>query len=390
MDGAQYGWIPKGRRGGYPAAVVGLFALFLAACAGPVRSPAPSACPEGPWHWMRTASMAQARSSPATTLLTDGRVLVVGGDNGTAYLASAEIYDPADQRWTPAGTMSRRRSGPTVTLLGDGRVLVAGGNGPETGTAELFDPDTGAWVDAGEMNHSRWHQTATLLNDGKVLMVGGLGGIGGSGASDAHTQPAELFDPAAGTWTRAEPMVHNRTGHTATILADGRVLVAGGRTQSSGQPKAWAEIYDPTTNLWAATGDLLVERAGHAAVRLADGTVLVVGGGTIGGASATTAELFDPATGTWRAARSADLEPISDAAATLCDGIVLFAGGSGQIPAQFFDPRFGAFGRTSEMVTLRSSNTLTTLSAGGALVVGGIDESGTVLDSAEIYGPPPG
>lgn len=364
-------------------------ALFLAigGCSSPSPSSSPSAsptaCVSSPAAWTPTGSMAQARFSPSATLLLDGRVLVAGGSSGSRFEATAELFDPASGSWSPTGSMAARRFVHTATLLGDGRVLVAGGNGFGSSTPELYDPVTGAWATAGTMVHTRNDHTATLLASGKVLFVGGIGGVG-AGASSAHTQPAELYDPSAGMWTRTGPMQYNRVGHSATLLADGRVLVTGGMSQSGGLPRAAAEIYDPVTNAWSATGDLVTARAGHVAARLAIGAVLVVGGSATENAPGTTAELFDPATGHWTAAGSLDL---GDPAlvTSLCDGTALFVDGSSQA-ARTYDVASVAFIPTWSPSGIHGSGALVRLADGRVLLVGGVDEASEPTTSAELFG----
>ena len=374
---------PLRRFGGMAGALL----LGVAGCSSPSPSSSPSssptACVSNPSAWSPTGSLAQARLSPSATLLLDGKVLIAGGDNGARYEATAELYDPASGAWSTTGSMTARRFVHTATLLADGRVLVAGGNGYGSTTPELYDPETGTWAAAGAMVHSRnWH-TATKLASGKVLFVGGIGGVGG-GASSAHTQPAELYDPVAATWTPTGPMEYNRVGHTATLLADGRVLVAGGTSQSAGPPRTSAEIYDPLTNAWSATGDLLAARAEHVAVRLATGAVLVVGGLPSDGETVPSAELFDPATGRWSLTGTPDLgDPTL--ATSLCDGTALLVDGASQ-GAEVYDEASGAFLPTWSPAGIHGSATLVRLADGRVLLVGGVGEAGEPTTSAELFG----
>src|SRR5262249_8245722 len=156
-----------------------------------------------------------------------------GGEDGTYLLATAEVFDPGSQTWAVVDSMFLRRADHTATLLPDGRVFVAG-NAPEPGVAlaaELFDPVSKTWTPApanyeahspAAPSGSRVYHTATLLADGRVLIAGGLGEEG------LDLKSAELFDPAGQAWTFVSPMSDPRGGHTATLLKDGHVLVAGG------------------------------------------------------------------------------------------------------------------------------------------------------------------
>jgi WD40 repeat protein len=164
-------------------------------------------------------------------------VLVAGGSNGSSYLTSAELYDPALETWTPTGNLNAARLGHKATLLPNGKALVAGGangNGYLT-SAELYDPALGSWTPTGNLNAARYDHTATLLPNGKVLVAGGANG------SYVYLTSAELYDPALGTWTPTGNLNTARYRHTAALLPNGKVLVAGGSNGSS-YPTS-AELY---------------------------------------------------------------------------------------------------------------------------------------------------
>lgn len=221
--------------------------------------------------------MAHARFDHRAVALSDGRVLVAGGNDGgsSPRSTSAELYNPAGG-WSSAAPMSEERASHTLTLLQSGKVLAAGGGGTE---AELYDPAGNSWSPAGAMAHTHSSHTATLLNDGRVLVAGG-------------SNEAELYDPIANSWSPAGANAGpSRLSHTATLLDDGRVLVAGGHNE--GTHTATAELYDPASNSWSATTSMRSARSSHQAVRLANGRVLVIGGGD--DRSLATTEIYDPA-----------------------------------------------------------------------------------------------
>ncbi len=223
--------------------------------------------------WTETGRMVVYHSQHTATLLSDGKVLVAGGVCGTCSPGNpgiAELYDPATGSWTSAGWMRWGRFDHTSTLLKNGNVLAAG-TAWSGASAELYDPATGSWIDTASMLVGRSKHTAILLNDGKVLVAGGYGG----GAS------VELYDPSAGIWSATGNMGDARVFHTATRLANGRVLVTGSAV--GGDIGIWpqldtAEEYDPASGSWGTRTFMRTGRSGHTATLLNDGRVLVAGG----------------------------------------------------------------------------------------------------------------
>jgi hypothetical protein len=314
-----------------------------------------------------TGSLADARGYHTATLLPDGRVLVTGGGppgwpgsfTGITgpFLASAELYDPKTGTFSPTGSMATPREVHTATLLSDGRVLITGGadfQARSVASAELYDPRTGTFSPTGSMTTARAFHTATLLADGRVLVAGGSPAAWGT---TAHLASAEIYDPKAGTFTPTGPMTGGRDFNTATLLADGRVLLAGGSSGSqldvpsaAKEDVATAEIFDPKTGTFALTGQMMDGREYHTATLLSDGRVLVVGGGGdyVNRLFLVSAELFDPKTGTFTATGSLATARTYQATALLDDGRVLVTGGYGAVAplasAEIYDPRSGTFG----------------------------------------------
>jgi Kelch motif protein len=174
-------------------------------------------------------------------LLPGGKVLVAGGINTSwLFLRSAELYDPATERWTATGDMITARPLFVATLLHNGKVLVAAGVRDEPydhygygiEKAELYDPDTGQWSVTGSLTQPRALNSMTLLSNGMVLVAGGY---------DIAANGVELYDPATGRWSVTGNLNTARSDHTATLLANGKVLVAGGTSSSPNS----AELYDP-------------------------------------------------------------------------------------------------------------------------------------------------
>jgi N-acetylneuraminic acid mutarotase len=304
--------------------------------------------------WAATGGMIEARAGQTATLLPDGTVLVAGGSSIISsigsLLASAELYDPSSGSWTATRSMIEARAGHTATLLPDGRVLVAGGGiissiGSLLASAELYDPSSGSWTRADGMIEARDGHTATLLPNGQVIVAGGYGSIGSLLAS------AELYNPSSGSWTATGSMIEAPYGHTATLLPNGAVLAAGGCCDdpSTGHQLAPTELYDPESGSWTATGNMHEGRAAHTAALLADGTVLVAGGSLQGTAvPSASAELYDPGSGTWTATAGMFEARTGHTATLLPNGKVLVTGGYGGsrssgtlASAELYDPGNG-------------------------------------------------
>ncbi len=348
--------------------------------------PQASALPE---TWTSTGSMSVARLYHTATLLSNGKVLVVGGQSAdgssTSSLSSAELYDPATGVWTSTGSMSGVRAFHTATLLANGKVLVTGGSsnggGNRLGSAEVYDPGSGVWTNTGSMSSARYDHRAILLANGKVLVAGG---VGNSGALSS----AELYDPTSGMWTSAGSMSVARFDHTATLLANGKVLVAAGSSPPANRLSS-TELYDPNTGDWIVTGMINRARALHTATLLANGKVLVAAGHDgIDGITAS-AELYDPATGIWINTGTMTNKRWLHSATLLANGKVLVAGGGNPTfpSVEIYDPTTEIWTGTGAMNDERSAHEAMLLSNGNVLVAGGNLRSGGHLSSAELYDP---
>ena len=372
-----------------------------------------------------TTRMSAARMGHTATLLDDGRVLIAGGRHPSGRSsapqigqivtdATAEIYDPATGTFTPTSPMIHARAGHTSTKLQDGRVLITGGYistqsgdvADAVAEAEVFDPAAGTFRPAGMMITPRGDHTATLLGDGRVLIAGGADRSSLDAESRQVLPNAELFDPKTATFSSVRSLVTERANYSATLLPDGRVLVAGGRNQN-GDPRT-TEIFDPHDGAFTAgpvaaaphsaalaplisgsrvllTGsgpgasEIFDPQAAPAAtatvapdgrasspvqtavmhdrpslVELDDGRILILGGSVIGGGERTgVSEIFDPATG-GTSPTGPRLALLTDVATTrLPDGRILVAGTdtNGEGAAEIFDPTDASYERPSAAVT---------------------------------------
>ena len=343
-----------------------------------------------------TGSMASPRAHAAATLVGD-RILVAGGSAFAGVCLptdTAELFDPATGTFAAADPLNDTRCEARAVTLNDGRALIVGGAGEGTATAEVYDPVSGEFAPVGPLGTPRiLGFTVTLLADGRVLVAGGEGA---AGTNDA----AEIFDPSTNTFAPAPgSMTTPRSLHSASLLADGRVLLAGGGAGDDCDPEATsAEIFDPATGLFDATDEGPVAPLwGHAAALLADGRVLLAGGEpTCGQSSQGTrgSQLFDPATGSFEAA--GDLvspHGIGLAASALGDGRVLITGGlAGDAPtasADLFDPFTGSFDDIGPTGSARAFHSQVMVPGGQVLLAGGEISSSATTASAELFEPPP-
>lgn len=278
-------------------------------------------------------SLAQPRTDGQALLLNDGRVLVSGGRGqyGT-HLSTIEIYDPAQGTSVVVKSPAEMPFDPTVALLADGRVLIAGGSSDQFDDATsnvtmIFDPASGGFSNGPIMAKPRLGATATLLDDGRVLIAGG-------DYNDGHgyiypNSNAELIDPSH-PLSQSTLLVFQDYAATSTLLSDGRVLVAGGGSYDSGTgltTPAVSEVLDPRTERFTPVGPMSTPRTGSAAIKIKDGRVLLFGGVAPTGAPTDTVEAFDPDSGTFQVIATG-FPKISGFSATLLDdGEILIAGG---------------------------------------------------------------
>jgi WD40 repeat protein len=300
-----------------------------------------------------TGGMIHVRSRHCATRLQDGRVLIAGGDDGSGtFFTTAELFDPGTQSFVATGDLNEARTSATATLLPNGKVLIAGGRdsgGRLLSSAELYDPSTGSFRLTGSMYSPRAQHTATLLANGKVLLIG----------SSSDTKSAELFDPASGSFSPTGSLIQARSHFTATLLSNGNVLVLGGSQTvppgGGGAPAApvsigSAEIYDVANRVFRTSGGLLTARDYHSATLLANGTVLVAGGYSQnfdGDAqpyrqTMFTAELFNPTTSVSTAAAILEEDRAEHIATMLDDGEVVITGGISGIQCCDRKPSFVA------------------------------------------------
>jgi len=338
--------------------------------------------------WSKAASLIMGREEHTATLLRNGNVLIAGGTDGRGKaLASAEVYNPGNNRWTSAGSMASARLDHTATLLPSGKVLVAGGLvGPvpsgSLASAEVYDPTTNSWSGAAPMIGSRARQTATLLPGGRVLVVGGISlGPREGGLIPSQPTDAEIYDPKANRWSATAPMGFYRLDQTASLLTDGRVLIAGGQDGLTS-----TEVYDATQRRWVNAASMGMGRWGHTATLLPNGNLLVAGG--LGeepnnlSIALASVEIYDPRVNRWSPLASMAEAHAGQTATLLPNGMVLVVGTTGQSRPELYDPARNRWSRTGPTMD-RYHHTATRLLDGKVLIVGGYGLES--LDSVLVY-----
>jgi len=240
----------------------------------------------------------------------------------------------------------------------------------------------------GALNNAREAHTATLLPNGKVLVAGGFNNDS-SGQPQGQLSTCELYDPATKTWSVTGALADGRDGHTATLLSNGKVLVTGGY-DTIGMPLSSSELYDPVLGTWSSTGALVNARYFHTAILIPNGMVLVAGGTATYGSNVelSSSELYDPLTESWSPTGALATVRHSYLAALLPTGKVLAAGGydatgTAMADCELYDPAAGTWSPTGAISVPRFLGTATMLlSSGNVLVSGGFG-----ISSNEMYDP---
>ena len=298
-----------------------------------------------------SSTMTVERRAHSATQLADGRVLIVGGENGGGLISQSEIFDPTAGTFSVGGNLSDPRADHSAIRLVDGRVLITGGRGTAgaLNTTEIFDPTTGAFASGPAMGVARAGHSATLLADGRVLIAGG----------DANGS-AEIFDPSTGNFSAvAANMNVARSMHSAALLQDDRVLIVGGRT-TAGDALSSGEIFDPSNSTFADAGSTKDTHVRAVLRVLPDGKVQIIGGDV----DHNAIEIYDPAAAIF-GAHAHDIDPANDEHA-------------GLIAELMSSPSRAALIHNGQTITeLPGSNK--------ALGAGGTDSSGNATSAATIY-----
>jgi len=298
-----------------------------------------------------------ARRAHTATRLSDGKVLICGGENAGGLVTQAELYDPATGIFSVSGNLNAPRADHTATLLPDGRVLIAGGRGSvgDLASTEIFNPITGTFSTGPDLNHARSGQSATALTDGRIVFVGG----DPPGSVEIYDPQGNALISVGGTLDAPRAM------HSAVLLNDGNILIVGG-TGPDGSKVLTGEVFDAGSSSVSPVSNQATDGHVHALLRvLPDGKVQIIGGTDHEGM-----EMYDPAINSFGA--HAHVFPLGDNHSELLQQIM-----DGPTRAAMF--RFGA----SSALLNRRGHTITELPGlNQALVTGGVDSGGAFLNSA--------
>lgn len=322
-----------------------------------------------------TADLTTARWKHQAELLENGNLMVFGGDDGIfldpEYLKSCELYNPGTETWSATGDMNTRRNNFASAVITDGKVLAIGGK--TTGesslaTCEVYNPGTGTWSYVSEMNASRWGHNAVKLLDGRILVVGG---------DDEDVPTAEIYDPILDTWTMTGELMYEHGQYSSLVLLDdGRALCTGGWYAD---PDGFiAQIYDPETDEWEAIVNMDFERQSHSSVLLNDGKVLIYGYFT-----PNQAEIFDPITNTFTPTGATQTGKTGSEGIRLSDGRVLtFAIGDVFSPGdtkslEIYNPISGTWSAPVTGIIGVNYHTMDALNTGEILIAGGNINTGS-------------
>jgi V8-like Glu-specific endopeptidase len=290
--------------------------------------------------WVTAASPPAVPRSAGAVLLADGRAFVTGASGATGSNPEAMAYSPADDTWTTLAAPPAAAIDPLVLGLHDHRVLVSGGYAiadaapgyTDVTAAALYNPATDSW--AATTSVGARGSAGVVLADGRVVVAGGQHLTWNGTQGSSFSSSVSRFDPATNAWTKLSPLRTARAGFTLAQLPNGLLLAAGGRiaaTTPAGLPTSSVEGWDPTMQAWYAGPSMLSARADHGAARLGNGTLLVAGGGTTAAESYVAGDIVPPivAAAPTMSLRAPASMSTSSVPVRLTWGLVSDAGGSG-------------------------------------------------------------
>ena len=279
-------------------------------------------------NWIGFENLNSARSFHSAVLLSNGNILVSGGqDEKGNVLSTCEIYDFKNKNWRNTSSMNFPRYRLVLVHLLDNRVLAIGGQGIRS--CEIFDPVTETWsvTDSLHVKRYTYDINAILLDDGRVLVAGGFDIK--ADIDNRYLNICEIFDPVTNKWTLTDTLKSKRAGHTMTKLKNGKILIAGGYNNEFEIKKC--ELFDPHTNQWSFADSLNFAKSAHTAILLSDGKLLIAGGKEGGDTTdpwSSSCELYDPDRNEWLVVGSLSVSRTYANAFLISDNLIMFAGGA--------------------------------------------------------------
>ncbi len=327
------------------------------------------------WQWKSGEPMRGDRVMHTATVLSDGRVLVVGGGK------PAEIYDPSGGHWQSIASATGSFEFAQSVLLDDGRVLVVGSTVLDPVNAEIYDPDADSWSLTGQLNNERRFHSAARLSDGRVLVAGGY--FYHQNGVSYDVLEAEVFDPQSETWSEVGSIGDAVLLPGLTVLGNNRVLLTADQS---------ARLFDSVHEVWWRTADMAYVHEYQLVAGLPDGTVLVAGGFV-----SRHAEIYDPATSRWAVTGAMNDFRLAPSVTVDDSGRVFVFGGFNQRSevvrtVEMYDPADGSWTRVAPMSSPRLAHTASVLGDGSVLITGGMHSLGEepYVGSAtvELFAPP--
>jgi hypothetical protein len=375
---------------------------------------------ENPDSFVALPALSAPRALGTGNLLNDGRVLVVGGGNGSLLgpvaTNTTELYQPFFRTWSAGPLLSIERAFHASARLNDGRILICGGTsttGTVTATCEIYDPASNAFLPAASMGTARAGCEATTLADGRVLVTGGTSTFVGTAIGpilNASANSGEVYDPAMNSWTPVgNTMSSKRFVHSQTLLNDGRVLCVGGINGASVIPfttieyptfTASVSLYNPVTNLFSAGASIPSARAAHRATKMANGEVFVSGGVQsvlFVPTAMNDARTYAPASNTWAAAGLLPVSVALHGQVLLKSGLAHVSGGGTGTLTAFSATDVCAtraagaasLTTTTSMPDARGFHLAVRMHDGSVLLSGGGDSTGAAVGTNLLYTPVP-
>ncbi|MGV3708957.1 MAG: kelch repeat-containing protein [Gemmatimonas sp.] len=324
-----------------------------------------------------------------------GNIVAGGSTQLSAVLRDAQnsVLSGRAVTWSStAEAVALVSSSGTVTAVAPGSATIRASSEGKTGDFPVT-VTVAPWTTTGSLAAGRTLHTATVLANGRVLVVGGQT----IGAPFSTFASAELYDPNAGTWSATGSLATPRENHIAVRLANGKVLIAGGYSIEQQVRLRSAEIYDPAAGTWSSASNLSVARDNAVAHLLGDGRVLVVGGSGTGSdlAALNSAEVYDPVGNSWTAVGNMSVARAGHTSVLLNNGKVLVAGGASgsfttpvlHASAEVFDPVANTFSASGTFATGRAYARAALLASGRVLLTGGSNVTSSTFAASDLYDP---